>query len=212
MGVPLIAAGHRDIGWQRSAGSASVAFDRRPIGVGWFGRDPLPRSKRSQRRRTFKPPFDSRKVDWRAVAWKRIDRQMAQFDCASLALMLGCAMDSPGGVHRLPALRTLWLRCLACPPVGDVIASPSDLPGLLSAARSAAPQLKFLEDFWPADPRLEVRFAIQGQRFRSHPGSYSDPLRALRAVVATAGAIDPFTIERFGFGLGDLVEVARRGD
>lgn len=111
-------------------------------------------------------------------------------------------------MHRLPSLTILWVRCLAAPPTGRVVASVADLPGLLAAAGRAAPQLRILEDFTPADPRLVVRYAVDGNRFRIHPGSLGDPVQTLRVLTATAEAIDPFVIERHGFSLSDLIEVA----
>jgi hypothetical protein len=104
----------------------------------------------------------------------------------------------------------LWLRCLASPPSGTINASVSDLPRLLSAARGAAPQLRVLEDCWAVDPRLVVRYPVAGQRFRVHPGSWTNPVLTLRPVTATAEAIDDFVLSRHGFRLTDLVEVALR--
>jgi hypothetical protein len=40
-----------------------------------------------------------------------------------------------------------------------------------------------------------------------HPGSLTNPIQSLRVFMATAQAIDPFVSERYGFGLGDLIEV-----
>ena len=91
-----------------------------------------------------------------------------------------------------------------------MVASVADLPGLLAVAGRAAPQLRILEDFTPADPRLVVRYAVDGNRFRIHPGSLGDPVQTLRMLTATAEAIDLFVIERHGFSLSDLIEVALR--
>jgi hypothetical protein len=155
-------------------------------------------------------PADPRRIDWQAVDWPRIDRCLARFDASSLALLLAAAADSPGAGHRQPSLILLWLRCLAAPPASTITASASDLPRLLSAARGAAPQLRVLEDCWPADPRLLVRFPMAGQRFRVHPGSWLNPVPGLRPVTATAEAIDDFVLECHGFRLTDLLEVALR--
>jgi hypothetical protein len=170
----------------------------------------MPSSKRRRKRARRPQSRDPSRIDWRAVRWEQIDRCLARFDARSLASLLSCAADSPGGVHRLPSLTILWLRCLAVLPAGDVIALPSHLPGLLGAAGRAAPQLRILEDFSPADPGLVVRYTAGGKRFRIHPGSLGDPLQALRVVTATAEAIDPFIAERHGFRLSDLIEVALR--
>jgi hypothetical protein len=133
---------------------------------------------------------------------------MAPFDSGSLTILLSAAADSPGGGHRLPSLTVLWLRCLARPPAGTRTATVSDLPRLLSAARQAAPQLRYLEDCWSADPRLVVGFPAGGQRLRVHPGSHANPVMTLRPVTATAEAIDDFAFRRHGFRLTDLLEVA----
>lgn len=155
-------------------------------------------------------PGDPRRIDWQAMEWARIDHCLARFDPSSLAVLLAAAADSPGGGHRQPSLTVLWLRCLASPPAGKQTASVRDLPRLLSAARSAAPQLRVLEDCWAADPRLAVRFPVSEHRFRVHPGSHTDPVLTLRPVTATAEAIDDFALERHGFRLTDLLEVALR--
>jgi hypothetical protein len=155
-------------------------------------------------------PADLGQIDWQAVDWACIDASLARFDAAALAVFLAAAADSPGGGHRLPSLIVLWLRCLASPPGGTLTATPAHLPRLLSAARRAAPQLEVLEDSWPADPRLLVRFPVAGQRLRVHPGSWGNPVRILRPVAATAEAVDEFVLGRHGFTVTDLMEVALR--
>lgn len=172
----------------------------------------MSRRRKRGSRQSARPrlPSDPRRIDWQAVDWPRVDRCLARFDAGPLVLLLAAAADSPGAGHRQPSLILLWLRCLAAPPAGAVVASVSDLPRLLSAARGAAPQVRVLEDCWSADPRLVVRFPVAGQRFRVHPGAWSNPVQALRPVTATAEAIDDFVLERHGFRLTDLLEVALR--
>jgi hypothetical protein len=167
------------------------------------------RAKRPSRRRSPLPQ-DPARIDWHAVDWERIDRCLARYECTSVRALLAAAIDSPGGGHRIPSLTLMWLRSVARPPAGQVIARDRDMPRLLSAARSAAPQTEVLEDCWASDPRLVTRFPVGGQRFRLHPGELSDPLAILRSVTATAEAIDDFLLNRHGFRLSDLVEVALR--
>jgi hypothetical protein len=45
---------------------------------------------------------------------------------------------------------------------------------------------------------------------RIHPGAHTDPSQLLRVITATATAIDPFVVDRHGFSLSDLLEVALR--
>lgn len=169
------------------------------------------RPNRSKRRPAHpRLPSDPRRINWEAVDWARIDSCVAGFDISSLAVLLAAAADSPGGGHRLPSLTLLWLRCLAQPPAGQITASAKDLPRLLAAARGAAPQLRALEDCWLADPQLVACYPSAGRRFRVHPGSWVDPVLTLRSVTAVAEAIDDFTLERHGFRLTDLLEVALR--
>jgi len=155
---------------------------------------PRKRKSRQRRQRDATRSFDPRRIDWRVTRWEQIDRCMARFEGGALADLLGSAADSPGGAHRLPSLTILWVRCPAAPPTGRVVASGADLPGLLAAAGRAAPQLRILEDYTPADPRLVVRYAVDGNRFRIHPGSLGDPVQTLRVLTATAEAIDPFVM------------------
>ena len=83
----------------------------------------------------------------------------------------------------------------------------ADLPRLLAAAREATTAVESLEDFWPSDPRLEVRFAAGGRRLRLHPGNVVRPVALLTGLEAVAAAIDAAVVDRLGFGIGDLLEV-----
>src|SRR5258708_39764040 len=97
------------------------------------------RSKRPARRRSALPQ-DQARINWGAVNWERIDRCLARYDGTSVRGLLAAAIDSPGGGHRIPSLTLMWLRSVARPPSGQVIARNRDMPRLLSAAPRAAPQ------------------------------------------------------------------------
>lgn len=165
---------------------------------------------KSARNQSKRREWDPLTIDWKAIAWSRIDRAFALFDAISLITLLSAAVDSPACRHRLQSLSVLWTRAVTHPPKGVRVAEPSSLSKLLAAARSAAPQLRFLEDCWLADPRLLVCHPVGRQRFRIHPGALQNAPQLLRIISSTANAIDPFVLDHYGFKLTDLLEVALR--
>ncbi|MDA8289133.1 MAG: hypothetical protein M0014_11925 [Actinomycetota bacterium] len=171
---------------------------------------PKPRRRRHGRRTP--PPSrraaSPRVLDWTALKWQSVDRALALFEPVSVVALLSAAVDSPSCGHRLPSLSLLWARAVTRPPDGNTPARPPDLQRLLGSARKTAPQLRFLEDCWQADPRLVVRHPVGEQRLRIHPGAYSDPSQTLRVVASTAAAIDDFVMDRHGFSLSDLLDAA----
>lgn len=165
--------------------------------------------KGSRNSRTVRS-VDLQNINWSRVRWGKLDHVFATLEPESLIALISAAADSPGCGHRLPSLSLLWLRAVTRRPLGSVQAQPADLPRLLVAARHAAPQLSYLEDYWSPDPRLVVRYAVGQDRLRIHPGSFADPSKLLRMTESIARAIDPFVLERHQFSLTDLLEVALR--
>ncbi len=165
---------------------------------------------KSARNQSKRGEWDPSRIDWKAIAWSRIDRAFVSFDAISLITLLSAAADSPTCGHRLQSLSVLWTRAVTHPPKGVRVAEPSSLSKLLAAARSAAPQLRFLEDCWLADPRLLVCYPLGRQRFRIHSGALQNAPQLLRTISSTAEAIDPFVLDHYGFTLTDLLEVALR--
>lgn len=168
-------------------------------------RKPQRRQKSSQTRRNRIPSLDDINI-----IWSRIDPALASFDATSLLTLLSAAVDSPTCGHRLLSLGILWTRTVTHPPKGSKTAHPSDLPTLLAAAKNSFRQLRFLEDYWPPDPRYVVRHAVGNQRFRIHPGMVIDATQVLRVAQTTAQAIDNFILQHYGFTLSDLLEAALR--
>jgi hypothetical protein len=144
------------------------------------------------------------------VTWSHVDRAFAAFESESLISLISAAADSPGCCHRLPPLTVLWSRAVTDCPDGAATARPSDMATLLVAAHKAAPQLRYVEDCWNVDPRLVVCHAIGSDRLRIHPGAHTDPSQLPRVITATVTAIDSFVVDRHGFSLSDLLEVALR--
>jgi len=142
--------------------------------------------------------------------WTKIDRVFRSFEPISLLGLLAAAADAPGGGHRLPSLQLLWAGVLRRPPDGSRVAGPKHLPSFLWAARRAYAELAPKEDWWPPDPRLEVRFPIGPARLRLHPGLLSNPVAVLRTATGVADAIDRPLDAQVGFRLSDLIEVVLR--
>jgi len=144
------------------------------------------------------------------VDWSSLDKVLARFEARSLLSALAAAADSPGGGHRLPSLEILWIRTLQQSPKGAKAAEPQVMQLLVDAAHRSYPPLRLMEDWWPPDPRLDVRFPIGSTRLAFHPGLRSNPVAVLRTAVDVANAIDRTVVRRLGFGLTDLIEVALR--
>jgi hypothetical protein len=148
------------------------------------------------------PDFAGAVIDWAPV-----DAVIEPFEPTSLLALLDAAAVSPTAVHRLPSIVLLWTRVLSTRAAGARSAMALDLPELLAAARSAVTEILWSEDFWPSDPRLKVRFAARGRRLRIHPGNGDRPLPLLTGLEAIAAATDAALVDRYGFGISDLLEV-----
>lgn len=145
-----------------------------------------------------------------AINWTAIDKVIAGFEPRSLLGLLAAAADSPAGSHRLPSIELLWIRTLQLLPDGARLAEPRMMRRVLDAAHKACPALKQMEDWWPPDPRLEVRFPTGPTRLAIHPGLRTNPIAVLRTAADVARAVDPTLSRRLGFGLSDVIEVALR--
>lgn len=157
--------------------------------------------------RRIRQPSD---VDWSRIRWSQIDPAIAGVDHDSLISLIAAAADSPGCGQRLPSLTVLWARAVTSHSPGTGAAGSADLAKLLTATHRAAPQLRYVEDCWNADPRLVVHHPVHGERLRIHPGAHTDPCQLMRVIELTAQAIDAFTLDRHGFALSDLVEAGLR--
>src|SRR5436305_6781544 len=144
---------------------------------------------------------------WGRVRWRLIDRALARYTDESVLALLSAAIDSPGCWAWESQLVVLWARALRQPPRGTVVAGPSDLAGLVVQARRAAPDRARRPGPRVVDPRDDVRFGVAGRRLRVYPGDHVLQKIFLRAVSATAAAIDPILLELRGFTLTDVVEV-----
>jgi hypothetical protein len=81
-------------------------------------------------------------------------RALKAFTAGSVRHVLFVAASSPGAVHRLPSLRSLWLRSVLHLPSGLTVATSQSLTLILDAAfpdRNGP-----VEDWWPPDPRHVV--------------------------------------------------------
>lgn len=139
------------------------------------------------------------------VQWPAIDRALARYSTASLLPLLAAAIDSPLCRPWEPLLTAVWARSLRRPPAGTVPAGPADLPPLVREAARAFPAYPANPWLADVDPRDVVRFEVAGHRYRFHPGDYCYPLVTLRALAATAVAIDPVVYELRGFTLTDVM-------
>jgi len=133
------------------------------------------------------------------VQWPVIDRALERYSTASLLPLLAAAIDSPLCRPWEPLLTALWARSLRHPRTGTVPAGPADLPPLVREAARVIPGHPAGPRLSDVDPRDVVRFEVAGHRYRVHPGDYCYPLVTLRALAATATAIDPVVYVLKGF-------------
>lgn len=141
------------------------------------------------------------------VRWPAIDRALARYSAVSLLPLLSAAIDSPLCRPWEPRLTALWARVMRSPPPGTTLARPVDLPQLITEAERALPPYPASPYLPAADPRDVVRFEVAGQRWRIHPGDHVYPLVTLRALAATAVAIDPVVYDLRGFTLTDVMDL-----
>jgi hypothetical protein len=141
------------------------------------------------------------------IRWLVIDRALAGYSAVSLLSLFSAAIDSPYCRSWERQLAAVWARSLRRPPPGAALAAPVDLVRLVSEAERAVPSYPAMRELPAADPRNLVRFEVAGRRFRIHPGDYVYPLVTLRALAATAAAVDPVIYDLHGFTLTDVMEL-----
>lgn len=139
------------------------------------------------------------------IRWPVVDRALERYSTASLLPLLAAAIDSPLCRPWEPLLTAMWARSLRSPSPGGVPAGVADLPPLVREAARAFPAYPANPWLSDVDPRDAVRFEIAGHRYRFHPGDYCYPLVTLRALAATATAIDPVVYDLRGFTLTDVM-------
>jgi hypothetical protein len=134
-------------------------------------------------------------------------RHVGQFDSESLWLLLVAAGASP-------AVRHKWVRAghlieLASKTTGlsGKPAEPQVLHDLLERAAVSIGNIDAYEDYLPEDPRDEVRVRVSNQTLRIGPGEVERPVADIDRALMVAEAIDPFLIDRNGFGVRDLLDV-----
>jgi hypothetical protein len=136
------------------------------------------------------------------------------FEPRSVSALLHAACSSPTARHRLAGCVAMLVSMWRDSPTGKRCACADDLPVLLAALHEAEPGLGLLEDWMPLDPRLPVWFrGVLGERswrFPMHPGPIGWPVDVPEQAVRYAAALDTVLVERLGFGVADLVDVAAR--
>ncbi|RCG17905.1 hypothetical protein DQ384_39360 [Sphaerisporangium album] len=138
---------------------------------------------------------------------KILDRALARFSSDSLLTLLRAALDSPGCARFHDHLLLTWTRVLRRPRRPGPAASAGDLPAVLAAARRAAPGRGVMTEGEPNDVRAGVRVGLAGEWWLVHPGELDHPLVFLRAVQATARAVDD---EQADFTLTEVLELVLR--
>lgn len=131
-----------------------------------------------------------------------------KYDPGSLTELLLAAACSPTAGHRLPSIAIALGQLAQCRSGGTEPASVDVLGELLDAARATQPGLSSREDFVPNDPRVPTLFRFRDSLFRIYSGEIERPFMELERIALLSESIDDFLVDRLGFGLGDLLEVA----
>jgi hypothetical protein len=147
-------------------------------------------------------------------AWARVrrvtDRALADFETTSVAAVLHAACSSAGTIHRLPSSAALWVAFWSNRPIGHRVADPEDLGRWVWRLRQAMPSYSEVEDWVPLDPRRQVRVRHRGRLWRLHPGLLEQPGELFAILARRDHAVEQEALDRFGFTIGDLAEVALR--
>ncbi|MEU4243980.1 hypothetical protein [Actinoplanes sp. NPDC026619] len=141
------------------------------------------------------------------MLWAIIDESLSTFTADSVLPVVAAAMDAPGAAAWTSHLAALWLRVLRRPPRGATIATANHAAQLADAAVRAVSGRPVLASRPPNDPRENVGFSLGDRRFRIHPGDHEHPLMTLRALAATAQAVDDDVLAAFGFTFSDVLDV-----
>ena len=150
--------------------------------------------RRSRRRRRLKP----------------IEHAMTGVSRASLSALLEAACSSPTASHCIPSLAVVFHAVANNAGVEGRPADPSLLPLLVAAAHESEPRLQALEDQQPCDVRAGAVVRWNGEIHQLLPGFLGRPIAAIDELGLLANAIDPVLVDRRGYGLGDLIELALR--
>jgi len=135
---------------------------------------------------------------------------MATYRADSVRHLLAAAACAPTAAHRLPSIGVALHRCLMKPPAGDEDPPAEVLARLADAARDGERRLTRFEAERPLDPSLAVRVRLDDARYLMHPGIGTFPVTDVHGYLLVAEAVDGTLIEKLGFGIRDLVEVALR--
>jgi hypothetical protein len=129
-----------------------------------------------------------------------------KYSRASLLALLDAASCSPSASHKLPSIAVIFLELLKISD-GSETAQASDLASLFEACSVTDPSLASVEDYLPADGRLDVRVRWGNRLLRLMPGSLERPVAMLERARLVANSADATLIEHLGFGLSDVCEM-----
>ena len=136
-----------------------------------------------------------------------LDRRVRGYNTDSLLTLATAAGASPTAGHRWASLAHLIAHTLSAAPHRGGAASADRLPGLLDACIRDNPGLHSMEDFVPADPRLEVVVRRDNALLRLFPGSVERPVADVERAVLLSESVDNVLIPQLGFGIADYTDV-----
>lgn len=139
-----------------------------------------------------------------------LETLLAGYHPDELWALLVAAGASPGARHRWVSVGNLVHRASLLNASGTKSARVEQLEGLLNRCLAEDPQLSQLEDFVPVDPRQDAWVRLDDQTVRLFPGSIERPVADIDRALLLSEAVDDILIDRLGFGVRHLLEVALR--
>jgi hypothetical protein len=139
----------------------------------------------------------------------RPDRVFRVLDRETALAVITAASVSPSACHRLPSLAAATVACWQTALRGARVAAASDLE-LLCEVGAGDQNYAVLEHDEPLDIRLGTRVRWGYELFRVIPGGWERPVAIIDDAHYRSRAFDRYLVERLGFGIRDLVELALR--
>ncbi|MGW4371912.1 hypothetical protein ACWEKT_40495 [Nocardia takedensis] len=135
-------------------------------------------------------------------------RRLEALDGRRLWPVLVAAGASPATRERWPTIGHLVYHILAVEHPGRKRPAADELFRLGSLARAEWPGLARFEDFTPFDPREVVLTRLGDRVVRLFPGSVERPVADVDRAHLVSEAVDDFLIDRLGFGIRHVLDVA----
>lgn len=134
-------------------------------------------------------------------------RRLARFRGDDLWALAVAAGASPRVRHRWPTIAHFVSHVVHADRTGGRPAGAAQLERILADCVEDEPDLLWLEDFIPEDPRDVVSVRLGEETVRLAPGSVERPVADIDRATMVARAVDEFLIPHMGFGVQHVLDV-----